>query len=254
MTMNYNDVGVIILAAGKGTRMKSDMPKVLHKVAGKSMIMHVIETAKKITPDNIHVVVGHKSDDVKEEISKYCKVNFAEQKQLIGTGDAVKSATPGMSPSIKNILVLCGDVPLIQEKTIKNLIDKHKQNYAKVSVLAVDLDDPTGYGRIVLDDKNSILCIREEADTNAVEKKIKTINTGIYCFEKKFLVSAIDEIRPDNNQAEYYLTDVVEIAQKKHDKIMVVTMNDYRQVIGVNTLADLNMVENLIKDMENELP
>ena len=119
--MNYSDVGIIILAAGKGTRMKSDMPKVLHKVAGKSMIMHVIETAKKITPDNIHVVVGHKSDDVKKEISKYCKVNFAEQKQLIGTGDAVKSATPGMDDAIKNILVLCGDVPLIQEKIIKNL-------------------------------------------------------------------------------------------------------------------------------------
>lgn len=252
--MNYNDVGVIILAAGKGTRMKSDMPKVLHKVARKSMIMHVIETAKKITSDNIHVVVGHKSDDVKEEISKYCKVNFAEQKQLIGTGDAVKSATPGMSNPIKNILVLCGDVPLIQGKTIKNLIDKHKQNCAKVSVLAVNLDDPTGYGRIILDDQNSMLCIREEADANADEKKIKTINTGIYCFEKEFLVSALEEIKPDNNQAEYYLTDIVEIAQKKHEKIMVVTMTDYRQVIGVNTIEDLNRVENLIKAMENQLP
>lgn len=253
--MDSNDVGIIILAAGKGTRMKSDMPKVLHKVAGKSMVMHVIETAKKITPDdNIHVVVGHKSDDVKEEISKYCKVNFAEQKQLIGTGDAVKSAVPGMNEPIKNILVLCGDVPLIQEKTINNLIEKHKQNCAKVSVLAVDLDDPTGYGRIVLDDQNSIHCIREEADANADEKKIKTINTGIYCFEKEFLVSALDEIKPDNSQAEYYLTDIVEIAQKKHEKIMVVTMNDYRQVIGVNTIEDLNRIENLLKDRENELP
>ena len=252
--MNYSDVGIIILAAGKGTRMKSDMPKVLHKVAGKSMIMHVIETAKKITPDNIHVVVGHKSDDVKKEISKYCKVNFAEQKQLIGTGDAVKSATPGMDDAIKNILVLCGDVPLIQEKIIKNLIDKHKENCAKVSVLAVDLDDPRGYGRIVLDDQNSMLCIREEADTNEDEKKIKTINTGIYCFEKESLVSALEEIKPDNNQAEYYLTDIVEIAQKKNEKIMVVKMNDYRQVIGVNTLADLKMVENLIHNMENQLP
>ncbi|MCP4673323.1 MAG: NTP transferase domain-containing protein [Desulfobacula sp.] len=248
MTMNYNDVGIIILAAGKGTRMKSDKPKVLHKVAGKSMIMHVIETAKKITRDNIHVVIGHGSQDVKDEINKYCKVNFAEQKQLIGTGDAVKSATPGMGSSIKDILVLCGDVPLIQKKTIMELINKHKQNYAKVSVLAVDLDDPTGYGRIILDDQNNMLCIREEADTNANEKKIETINTGIYCFEKKFLALALDEIKPDNNQAEYYLTDVVEIAQKKHEKIMAVTMNDYRQVIGVNTIKDLNRVENLFKE------
>jgi bifunctional UDP-N-acetylglucosamine pyrophosphorylase/glucosamine-1-phosphate N-acetyltransferase/UDP-N-acetylglucosamine pyrophosphorylase len=121
-------------------------------------------------------------------------------------------------------------------------------------VLAVDLDDPTGYGRIVLDDQNSIHCIREEADANADEKKIKTINTGIYCFEKEFLVSALDEIKPDNSQAEYYLTDIVEIAQKKHEKIMVVTMNDYWQVIGVNTIEDLNRIENLLKDRENELP
>ena len=252
--MNYSDVGIIILAAGKGTRMKSDMPKVLHKVAGKSMIMHVINTAKKITADNIHVVVGHKSQDVKDEISKHYKVNYAQQKQLIGTGDAVKSATPGISDVLKNILVLCGDVPLIQEKTIKNLIDIHKQNCAKVSVLAVDLDDPTGYGRIVLDDQNSMLCIREEADANADEKKIKKINTGIYCFEKQFLVSALDEIKPDNNQAEYYLTDVIEIAKKKHEKIMVVTMNDYRQVLGVNTIEGLSRIENLIEDMGNELP
>ncbi len=248
--MNYNDIGIVILAAGKGTRMKSDMPKVLHMVAGKSMVTHVIETAKKITLDNIHVVVGHKSQDVKDVINRYCRVNFVEQKQLIGTGDAVKSAIPEIISSIKDILVLCGDVPLIQEKTIKNLIDQHKQNYAKISVLAVDLDDPTGYGRIVLDDQNSMLCIREETDANADEKKIKKINTGIYCFEKNFLVSALDKIRPDNSQAEYYLTDVVEIAQKKHEKIVVVTMNDYRQVIGVNTTKELNRVENLFKEYE----
>jgi len=141
-------------------------------------------------------------------------------------------------------------VPLIQEKTIKNLIDQHKQNYAKVSVLAVDLNDPTGYGRIVLDDQNNMLCIKEETDANADEKRIKKINTGIYCFDKKFLASALDEIKPDNSQAEYYLTDVVEIAQKKYEKIMVVTMNDYRQVIGVNTIKELNRVGNLLKEYE----
>ncbi|MDM8535718.1 NTP transferase domain-containing protein [Desulfobacterales bacterium HSG17] len=248
--MNYSDVGIIILAAGKGTRMKSDKPKVLHKVAGKSMVMRVIEIAKKITHDNIHIVVGHKAKDVRDEINKYVNVNFANQKQLIGTGDAVKSALPGMDPSIKDILVLCGDVPLIQEDTIKDLIDKHKENQAIVSVLAVDLDDPGGYGRIVLDEFNNMLCIKEEADANAEEKKIKTVNTGIYCFDKKFLVSALEAIKPDNMQAEYYLTDVVEIAQKKSEKIIVVTMNDYRQVIGVNTLEQRQLIENLIQQME----
>ena len=249
MNMNYSDVGIIILAAGKGTRMKSDKPKVLHKVAGKSMVMHVIEIAKKITHDNIHIVVGHKAEDVRDEINKYVKVNFAKQEQLIGTGDAVKSALPGMDPSIKDILVLCGDVPLIQEDTIKELIDKHKENQATVSVLAVDLDDPGGYGRIVLDEFNNMLCIKEEADANAEEKKIKTVNTGIYCFDKNFLVSALEAIKPDNMQAEYYLTDVVEIAQQQSEKIIVVTMNDYRQVIGVNTLEQRQLIESLIQQM-----
>ena len=245
--MSYNDIGIIILAAGKGTRMKSDKPKVLHKVAGKSMVVHVIETAKKITSDNIHVVVGHKAQDVKVEIDKYFKVNFAIQKKLIGTGDAVKSAFPGINSSVTNILVLCGDVPLIQENTIKNLINEHKQNKADVSVLAVDVEDPTGYGRIVLDDNNEMICIKEEADTSASEKKIKKVNTGIYCFDKNNLISAIDEIKPDNNQAEYYLTDVIEIAKRKQKRIIVVTMKDYRQVIGVNTIKELNQVDDLFR-------
>ncbi len=244
--MEYNDVGIVILAAGKGTRMKSDKPKVIHKVAGKGMVVHVVETARKITHDNIYVVVGHKAGDVKREINKYFKVNFAEQKQLIGTGDAVKSSLTGIDPAIKDILVLCGDVPLIKEDTIKNLIIQHKQNRSLVSVLVIDVDDPNGYGRIILDDYNNLLCIKEEADATFDEKKIKKINTGIYCFDKKFLKSALDAISPDNNQAEYYLTDVIEIAQKKNKKILVVSMDDYNQVIGVNTVEQFNLIKKLI--------
>ena len=244
--MKYDDVGVVILAAGKGTRMKSDKPKVIHKVAGKSMIVHVIETARKITHDNIHVVVGYRAGDVKREINKYFKVNFAEQRQLIGTGDAVRSSLPGINTEIKNVLVLCGDVPLIKQDTVKKLIFNHKQNRSVVSVLVVDVKNPTGYGRIILDKDNNMLCIKEEADTTIEEKKIKTINTGIYCFDKKFLESALDAINPDNNQAEYYLTDVVEIAKKKHKKIIAVTMGDHKQVVGVNTLEQLNLIEKLI--------
>ena len=245
--MNYNNLGIIILAAGKGTRMKSDIPKVLHKIADKSMVVHVIETARKITNDNIHVVVGYKAQDVQTEINKYFKVNFAIQKQLIGTGDAVKSAIFGIDPLIKDILVLYGDVPLIEENTIKNLIHKHRLNKAKISVLAMNMDDPTGYGRIILNDNNKMLCIKEEADANIREKKIKKVNTGIYCFDKQNLVSAIDKIKPDNNQSEYYLTDVIRITQKKNKKIIVVTIKDYRQVIGVNTIKELNQADNLLK-------
>jgi UDP-N-acetylglucosamine pyrophosphorylase len=245
--MEYNDVGVVILAAGKGTRMKSDIAKVLHKVGGKCMIVHVIECARKIARDNVHVVVGHQAHEVKREINKFFKVKFAMQEQLLGTGDAVKAAIPGLKSSIKDVVVLCGDVPLIQESTLKNMVEEHKKKQVKLSVLAIDLDDPTGYGRIVQDELNNMVCIKEEADASETEKKIKKINTGIYCFDKKLLISVIAELKPDNSQKEYYLTDVIEIAQKRYEKIVVITMDDPGQVIGVNTLEELEKAEYLIQ-------
>ncbi|WP_300459076.1 sugar phosphate nucleotidyltransferase [Desulfobacula sp.] len=247
--MGYKDVGIVILAAGKGTRMKSDMAKVLHKVAGKSMIVHVIECARKIARDNIHVVVGYQAEQVKNEINRWFKVKFALQPRLLGTGDAVKSALPGMMPHIKDVLVLCGDVPLIQEKTLRKLIDGHKKSQAKLTVLATDVEDPSGYGRIVLGKNNHLLCIKEEADASAAEKKINRVNTGIYCFDKALLMSIIDDIKPDNRQAEYYLTDGVEIAQKKGESILVLTMDDPREVVGVNTLEGLVKAESFIQQL-----
>jgi bifunctional UDP-N-acetylglucosamine pyrophosphorylase/glucosamine-1-phosphate N-acetyltransferase/UDP-N-acetylglucosamine pyrophosphorylase len=247
MAMDYNDVGAIILAAGKGTRMKSDIAKVLHKVADKSMVAHVIDCAGNVGLDNIYVVIGHQAQKVKDEVNKYFKVHFVIQEELLGTGDAVKTAIPGLKSGIKDVLVLCGDVPLIKENTLRNLIDGHKKNQSKISVLATKVDDPTGYGRIVLDEHHNLLCIKEEAEASENEKKIKRVNTGIYCFDKEFLISAIDEIRPDNNQAEYYLTDIVEIAQKRYEKIRVMTMDDSRQVMGVNTLEELEKAEHLIQ-------
>jgi UDP-N-acetylglucosamine diphosphorylase/glucosamine-1-phosphate N-acetyltransferase len=250
MMMEYNDVAVIILAAGKGTRMKTNMAKVLHKVAGKSMVVHVVECALKIARDNVHVVVGHQAEKVKDEVARYFKIDFAVQKQLRGTGDAVKAALPRLNSGIKNVLVLCGDVPLIQEDTLRNLVEGHNENKSKVTVLATDIEDPKGYGRIILDKDNNLICIREEADANENEKKIKKINAGIYCFDKQLLTWAINEIKPDNNQSEYYLTDVVEIAKRKNQKIVAVTMNDPGQVIGVNTLEDLDKAEHLIQQFD----
>ncbi len=242
----YKDIGIIILAAGKGTRMESDLAKVLHKVAGKSMILHVVECASKIT-DKIHVVVGHQAEKVKDEISSLFDVNFAIQEQLLGTGDAVKAALPSIGAEIQDILVLCGDVPLIQQQTLEQVVGGHRNDQARVTVLATDVDDPTGYGRMVLDKDNNLLCIREEADANEQERKIKKINTGIYLFDTLFLKSAINELKPDNNQAEYYLTDVVSIAKAQNQKLTVVTMNDPRQVIGVNTLDELEKAERFIQ-------
>lgn len=246
----YDDLAVIILAAGKGSRMKSDLAKVLHKVDNKSMVVHVIESAVKITDsDNIHVVVGHQKEKVKEEIKKYQTVNYAVQTQLLGTGDAVKAALPGLGVKINHVLVLCGDVPLIQAETLGLLIEGHLQADSKVSVLATDVEDPTGYGRILADENGKIQCIKEEADADEIQKQIKKVNTGIYCIEKNALKSGIEQIQPDNNQAEYYLTDVVEIAKNKGEKTIAITMDNPDQVIGVNTLKELARAEELIHTM-----
>jgi UDP-N-acetylglucosamine diphosphorylase/glucosamine-1-phosphate N-acetyltransferase len=249
-----DDLAIVILAAGKGSRMKSDIPKVLHKVAGKSMVIHVLACARKLTQDNIFVVVGHKAQLVKDEVDRYFPVNFVNQKQLLGTGDAVKQALPSLAPGIQNVMVLCGDVPLIREDTLKDLLATHRSSQAKITVLAVKMKDPTGYGRVVLDPSGDMAAIREEADATREEKQIATINTGIYCFNRTFLEQAIELIRPDNNQAEFYLTDMVEIAKLKREKISVSLMADPRQVMGVNSLNDLEKVEFLIQQIENELP
>ena len=248
-----DDLAIVILAAGKGTRMKSDIPKVLHKVAGKSMVVHVLDCARKLTQDNIHVVIGHGAQLVKDEVKLYFPVNFVIQKLLLGTGDAVKQALPALAPGIKNVLVLCGDVPLIREDTLRSLLATHGTS-SKLSVLAVNMENPTGYGRIVLDREGEMASIREEADATRAEKQITTINTGIYCFDRFFLEQAIELIRPDNNQAEFYLTDMVEIARSKREKISVCLMADPRQVIGVNSPNELEKVESFIQEIENELP
>jgi bifunctional UDP-N-acetylglucosamine pyrophosphorylase/glucosamine-1-phosphate N-acetyltransferase/UDP-N-acetylglucosamine pyrophosphorylase len=247
--MNFDDVGVVILAAGKGTRMKSDTAKVLHRVAQKTMIVHVVERALEIAPDHVHIVVGHQAESVKDEVNRSHRVRYVYQKQLLGTGDAVKKAIPDLDPGIRDVLVLCGDVPLIKGKTLQELVRTHKKSGSGITVLATEVDDPKGYGRIVLDRHNRLLCIREEVDAGPDEKQIKTINAGIYCFNKDLLREALNEISPENSQGEYYLTDVIEIAQKKGQKITVVTTQDSNQVMGVNTLEELDRAEHLMQSL-----
>lgn len=242
----YQDLCVIILAAGKGTRMKSDLAKVLHKVAGKSMVCHVTACAAAIAGKNVCVVIGHQAEKVRQEVQKSFDTAFALQKELLGTGDAVKAALPGIDHRINHVLVLCGDVPLIQKSTLQKFIEQHIKSQAMASVLAVQVDDPTGYGRILTDQEGNLLEIKEEADATVQEKKVKIVNTGIYCFNRQFLTDAINLIQPENNQKEYYLTDIIAIARRQNQKVCAATMDDPRQVIGVNTLEELNRAEELI--------
>jgi len=248
-----DDVAVIILAAGKGTRMKSGLAKVLHRVAGKSMVNHVVESALGVSRNHVHVVVGHQASQVRAEILRFHPVHFASQEELLGTGDAVKAALPGLDPAIRNVLVLCGDVPLIQRETIQDVVRVHADAKAQLTVLAVQVDDPTGYGRIIQDADGNLTAIREEADAVADEKQICLVNSGIYCFDRTFLETGIQLIGNTNNQAEYYLTDLVEIAVSKRVKTFIRKACEPAQVMGVNTLEELSRAEVLFDRLQNEL-
>ena len=248
-----NKIAVIILAAGQGSRMKSDLPKVLHKVAGKSMVNHVIEAATEVASHHIHVVVGHQAEKVQEEIQKKYKVKFAFQKELIGTGDAIRVALPGVDASIQHVLVLCGDVPLIRKQTLADLVLVHRNQMADLTVLAAKVNDPTGYGRIIQDNDGQLLAIREEADANDLEKQINIVNSGIFCFEKRFLESGLGRIKNNNTQGEYYLTDLVEVAVQNRVKTFVKIIDDAEQVMGVNTIEQLTRSNTSFHMVSNEL-
>lgn len=252
----HQDLAVIILAAGKGTRMKSDRAKALHKIGDKSMVVHVVSCACDIVGENVHVVVGHQADKVKAEVVKYFNVDFVFQEALLGTGDAVKTALPALGTGIQDVLVLCGDVPLIQKQTLDAFIKGHKNSNTKISVLATHVDDPTGYGRIVRDEDKNLVCIREQTEASEDEKKINLVNTGIYCFDVALIKEVIPLIQPDNNQDEYYLTDAIKIARKRSEKIVAIAMDDSRQFMGVNTLEQLVKAERFLHTMArpNELP
>ncbi len=249
--MEYKDVAVIILAAGKGTRMKSDLPKVLHKIDSKSLISYVTECAEKIVGErNIHIVVGHQAQKVKEEIDKQFGVVYAYQKNMFGTGDAVKVALKGLHDNTKTVLVLNGDVPFVKSKTLLSLISKHKENQNPITLLSVEIDDPTGYGRIIQNDKGDVISIKEQSDATFEEKKIKKINSGIYCFDREFLEYAIPRIKSNNVQKEYYLTDVIEIATAKNASTGLMLADNWQEIIGINTLTELESAQSLLKEID----
>ncbi|MBI9089743.1 MAG: NTP transferase domain-containing protein [Desulfobacterium sp.] len=244
---NCEEIGVVVLAAGKGTRMQSDKAKVLHCVGGRTMLSHVLDCAVKVSCDNVVVVVGHQAQRVKDAVNKTFQVSFALQSQLLGTGDAVRAALPFFKSKVKHVVVLCGDTPLVRARTVKGLVDVHRHSQNKLTVLAVDLDDPSGYGRIILDDENRLVSIREEVDASTDEKKITLVNSGIYCVERQFLTAALNRIKPDNAQNEYYLTDVVGLAATGGYRTGYVRGENAFEVLGVNTLAQLEIAESLSK-------
>lgn len=243
-----NTIAVIILAAGLGTRMKSDKAKVLHEVAGKPMILYVVETARKIAGDDIVVVVGNQAQKVRKIISETAQLHFAHQEKQLGTAHAVLSALPYIPDHCDEVVILCGDVPLIVPETIAGLIKNHLVNSHDISLLAVELENPYGYGRILLDKNEQVFGIIEEADANPEQKCIKLINAGIYCVNKKFLNDALPKIQSNNAQEELYLTDIIAIGHQEKKKMGVILADDCSQIIGVNNCQDLAEVDKIMKE------
>jgi bifunctional UDP-N-acetylglucosamine pyrophosphorylase / glucosamine-1-phosphate N-acetyltransferase len=243
-------LNVLILAAGLGTRMKSGKAKVLHHLDGRSLIAHVCRTAATLRPEKIHVVVGHQADKVQTSVLQVLdkdRVDFIPQARQLGTGDAVMSARAALEGSDSTVLILSGDVPLVQAETLRLFLDHHRQSNSACTILSVRMENPTGYGRIVRDAQNHFLKIVEQKDATVEEKEIREINSGIYCFETRQLFSALERVQPKNQQGEYYLTDVAEILLAADEKVAVWFHHDQREVSGINTRAELAEFENLLR-------
>ena len=242
-----NNIAVIILAAGKGTRMRSDTAKVLHEIQGRPMILYVVEAARKIAGDDVIVVIGNQAEDVRGIISDTAELLFAYQDQQLGTGHAVLCALPQIPGHCDHVIILYGDVPLIESETIGALVEDHLKARRDVSLLAVEMVNPFGYGRILLDDNRQISAIIEEADATAGQKQIKMINSGIYCIDKGFLSEALPKIRSDNAQGELYLTDIMSIGYQEKRNMGVMVGTQCQQILGINTWQDLASVDTIME-------
>ncbi len=233
----------IILAAGKGKRMKSDLPKVLHEIAGKPMIRHVLDMLTPLQFDKTIVVIGHKGELVKEALRDY-PVRFAWQHEQLGTGDAVKMAADELADFDGTTLVAAGDVPFLSADAVSLLLDTHRRTGAAATCLSAVFDDPSGYGRIIRDgNSDRLAAIVEDKDADEDQKAIHEINSGTFCFDNRLLFDSLGQLTNDNAQGEYYLTDVIKILHDKGLTVSVVPAPNPREVLGVNSVEQLRALE-----------
>ena len=246
-----NKLKVIILAAGEGKRMKSKLPKVLHKVQGRTMLDHVIDAAEKSGAEDICVVIGHGADEVKAAVEGR-NVKFAVQEKQLGTGHAVMQAGDFIEEDC-DILVLYGDTPLITPETIGKLLDFHKAEENSISIISAIVENPAGYGHIIRNEKGEFLKNIEHKDADDKEKLVKEINTGIYCFKGKDLKESLSKINNNNAQGEYYLPDTLEILLKEGKGVDAVSVGDVTEFAGVNSRVQLAEAEKILKDRINNI-
>lgn len=240
----------VILAAGMGTRMKSKMPKVLHKVCGKPLCKWVIDASKAAGADKVCAVVGHKAEMVKEELGDVCE--FALQAEQKGTGHAVMQAIEIIKATKGEVVILNGDTPLVTAEAIKNAIEYHKKSGNQATVITAVLSDATGYGRIVRGNDGGVRKIVEQKDASEEEKKINEVNSGMYVFDSESLIFALDKITPNNAQGEYYLTDTLEILLGAGKKVGGYAIADNDEIRGINDRVQLNEAEKIMQRRINE--
>lgn len=249
---------VLILAAGKGTRMKSSLPKPLHAVCGYPIIAHILKAAQALNPAEIGIVVGHGADQVKQTVLDNLSswgittpVEFFVQTDLSGSGSAVKAALPFLQKH-ESVMIINGDTPLLQPDTLKAMQDSFDKEQAGALVLAVEVPNPAGYGRIVRDEANHFKAIVEDADADAKTKQIREINSGMYVFNSKALQQALTELKPQGPKKEFYLTDTLALIKQAGLLAVVFTTQDYTQALGVNSRAQLAEAAQLMRSHINQ--
>jgi bifunctional UDP-N-acetylglucosamine pyrophosphorylase/glucosamine-1-phosphate N-acetyltransferase len=241
-------VAVAILGAGKGTRMKSDLPKVLHSLGGRSLIQRVLDSLAELTPRRRLVIIGYQGEMVRNSLSRDGSLEFVEQPEQLGTGHAVQQLLPHLKDFDGDLLVLNGDVPLLRAETLKNLLQTHKQQDNQATILTAHLPDPKGYGRVFCDGQNRVTQIVEDRDCTMAQKQNRRINAGVYCFKWSVLAEVLPQLKADNDQQEYYLTDAVNFM----NPVMAVDVDDYQEILGINDRKQLaaayEILQNRVKD------
>jgi len=242
---------VVILAAGKGTRMKSSRPKVLHQLAGRTLIEHVLHTADQLRAEQTILVVGHGADEVRRALSSRSNLQFVVQSPQLGTGHALLQTESLLAGRKGTVLVLYGDVPLLQSSSLQRLLEAHRSAKAAATVLTAELDDPYGYGRIVRDESGSVIGIVEERDASAAARALREVNSGIYALEIAPLFDALHRLATDNSQGEYYLTDLVALHHREHRRIGALRLDSAEELRGVNSRLDLAELTGIVRARKN---